>query len=107
MDNQKLEQVTRLKALADPNRLQILRVLARNENCDCDENCACHLLENANVSQPTLSHHMKILCDCGIVLGCKAGKWMHYRLNRDVINELTAFLDGLWNTNEGCLCKRR
>ena len=64
-------QVRLAKALADENRLRIL-LLLRGE-----EKCACKLLEELNVTQPTLSHHMKILCDSGIVEGRKDGKWMH------------------------------
>jgi ArsR family transcriptional regulator len=62
------------KALADPNRLQILDMLCKGELC------ACKILEKFNISQPTLSHHMKILCDCGIVDKRKAGKWMYYSI---------------------------
>ena len=49
----------------------------------CDENrvCACHLIEQLELSQPTLSHHMKILCDSGLVVGRKEGKWMHYSIS--------------------------
>lgn len=60
------------KALSDENRLRILKLL-----CD-GEKCACRLLEELDISQPTLSHHMKILCDCGLVKGRREGKWMHY-----------------------------
>lgn len=60
------------KALADENRLQILCLLQKGELC------ACHLLEELHISQPTLSHHMKLLCDSGIVDYRKEGKWMHY-----------------------------
>ena len=45
------------------------------------EKCACKLLEEINITQPTLSHHMKILCDSGIVVGRKEGKWMHYSIS--------------------------
>lgn len=62
------------KALGDENRVHILRLLRGGEKC------ACHLLEQLNISQPTLSHHMKILCDAGIVVGRKEGKWMHYQI---------------------------
>ncbi len=47
----------------------------------CGELCACEILEKFSITQPTLSHHMKILCDCGLVNGRKEGKWMHYSLN--------------------------
>ena len=62
------------KALGDENRIQILKLLRNGEKC------ACKLLDALNISQPTLSHHMKILCDAGIVSGRKEGKWMHYSI---------------------------
>ena len=99
------DQIALLKALADPKRLQIIRTLARNENCDCHEFCACRLLENLGISQPTLSHHMKILCDCGIATGRKEGKWTYYRLNRGVVDGFLQSLSEVVNTNEGCCCE--
>ena len=65
------------KALSDENRLQILCQLSRTEKC------ACVLLDTLNISQPTLSHHMRILVDAGLVVGRKEGKWMHYSLSKD------------------------
>ena len=53
------EMVVICKALSDENRLRILQMLRSGEKC------ACKLLEELNISQPTLSHHMKILCDSG------------------------------------------
>ena len=55
------------KALSDENRIRILKLHRGGEKC------ACKLLEELNISQPTLSHHMKILCDAGIVTGRKEG----------------------------------
>ncbi|MBS7002131.1 MAG: winged helix-turn-helix transcriptional regulator [Enterocloster clostridioformis] len=63
------------KAFCDENRLQILEMLRSGEKC------ACKLLEELQISQSTLSHHMKILCDAGIVQGRKEGKWVHYSLD--------------------------
>ena len=63
------------KALSDENRLRILKLLHSGEKC------ACHMLEELDISQPTLSHHMKILCDARIVNSRKEGKWVHYSLN--------------------------
>ena len=63
------------KAFCDENRIRILRLLSTGEKC------ACKLLEEINITQPTLSHHMKILCDSGIVIGRKEGKWMHYSIS--------------------------
>ena len=67
--------VSVFKALCDENRISILKLLRSGEKC------ACKLLDELNVTQPTLSHHMKILCDSGIVVGRKEGKWMHYSIS--------------------------
>ena len=79
------------KALCDENRVQIMKLLRSGEKC------ACKLLDELNISQPTLSHHMKILCDSGLVIGRKEGKWMHYSISgegakiaNDLLKELTA-----------------
>ena len=63
------------KALGDENRLRILKLLCGGEKC------ACVLLRDLRISQPTLSHHMKILCDSEIVTGRKEGRWMHYSIS--------------------------
>ncbi len=79
------------KAFCDENRIRIVKLLRTGEKC------ACKLLEEINVTQPTLSHHMKILCDSGIVVGRKEGKWMHYSISAegamvaaDCLKELTS-----------------
>ena len=51
------------------------------------EKCACKLLEEINVTQPTLSHHMKILCDSEIVVGRKEGKWTHYSISEKGVEQ--------------------
>ena len=63
------------KAFCDENRIRILKLLITGEKC------ACKLLEEIAITQPTLSHHMKILCDSGVVVGRKEGKWMHYSIS--------------------------
>ena len=92
-----LERKTALifKAFCDENRIRILKMLRNGEKC------ACKLLEELNVTQPTLSHHMKILCDSGIVTGRKEGKWMHYSISEDgvkaaadLLKELTTVAGG-------------
>lgn len=65
------------KAFCDENRLAILDMLRTGEKCACD------LLEELHVTQPTLSHHMKILCDAGVVQGRKDGKWVYYSISSD------------------------
>ena len=65
------------KAFCDENRIRILKLLLTGEKC------ACVLLENLHISQPTLSHHMKILCDSGVVSMRKEGKWAHYSISSE------------------------
>lgn len=77
------------KALSDANRLKIVKMLIKGEKC------ACKLLEEFQITQPTLSHHMKQLCDCGLVKARKAGRWMHYSLNEEVVTVLADFVTGL------------
>lgn len=74
------------KALGDSNRLRIVQMLSNGEKC------GCKLLEAFNITQPTLSHHMKILCECGLVNDRKEGKWHHYSINAVVWNELSTFI---------------
>ncbi|MDE1472111.1 ArsR/SmtB family transcription factor [Eubacterium limosum] len=88
------------KALSDSNRLQIVQILSDGEKC------GCKLLEQFNITQPTLSHHMKVLCDCGLVESRKEGKWSHYSLNCDTLNSFKDFVGGLSCCKEGgCSCK--
>ena len=77
------------KAFCDENRIKILQLLQGGDKC------ACKLLTEMNITQPTLSHHMKILCDSGIVKGRKEGKWMHYSISQDGIEEAQKYLDFL------------
>lgn len=63
------------KAFCDENRLQILEMLCSGEKC------ACKLLDELRIGQSTLSHHMKILCDSGVVQGRKDGKWVQYSID--------------------------
>ena len=77
------------KAFCDENRIRILNLLRGGEKC------ACRLLEEMSISQPTLSHHMKLLCDSGIVVGRKEGKWMHYRISVEGVQLAREYLDGL------------
>ena len=82
------------KAFCDENRIKILQLLKSGEKC------ACMLLEEMNITQPTLSHHMKILCDSGIVTGRKDGKWMHYSISKAGIKRAQEYLNSLQNEME-------
>ena len=80
------EYILILKALGDDIRFQIFEMLRQGSLC------ACKILEKLHITQPTLSHHMKILCDSGIVLAERDGKWVHYSLDCRKLNALIAFL---------------
>jgi len=92
------------KAFCDDTRLMVLELLQDGEKC------ACVLLEKVNVKQPTLSHHMKILVESGIVNARKEGKWMYYSINEEngrvallLLRDLvTVILDGCCLENEQC-----
>lgn len=75
------------KALGDSNRLQVVQMLAEGEKC------GCKLLEAFDITQPTLSHHMRILCECGLVKARKEGKWQHYSINREVWQSFSTFVE--------------
>ena len=77
------------KAFGDENRLMILEMLKGGEKR------ACSLLEELDISQPTLSHHMKILCDSGIVSPRRGGKWTHYSINESGSEEIVGLLKQL------------
>lgn len=72
----------RFKALADPTRVGIVNRLAGGECCVCDLNAAFDL------SQPTISHHLKLLRDAGLVTAARRGTWAYYRLEPDAVAEL-------------------
>lgn len=81
------EQISSIcKALGDSNRLAIMNRLEGGELC------ACRLLEAFQITQPTLSHHMKILGGAGLVSSRKDGKWTYYSLNRETLREFRASL---------------
>ena len=65
------------KAFCDENRLKILGLLRGGEKC------ACKLLEEMGIGQSTLSHHRRILCASGVVVGRREGKWVHYSISEE------------------------
>lgn len=83
------------KALSDPNRLKIVEMLSNGEKC------GCKLLEAFNITQPTLSHHMKILEESGLVKGKKQGKWIHYSLCCKTLKGFKAFIASLECRKDG------
>ena len=77
------------KAFCDENRLKILEQLRTGEKC------ACKLLDELHIKQPTLSHHMKLLCDADIVQGRKEGKWVHYSIDQEGAKRAQKILEQL------------
>ncbi len=79
-----------LAALADPARLAIMRQLASDGAV-----CACDFSSIAELSQPTVSHHLRVLREAGLVHGDRRGTWIWYRLDPTVAGRLTAIASGL------------
>lgn len=105
MSIQEYEKNARVfKAFCDENRLMILELLQSGEKC------ACRLLEDLNIGQSTLSHHMKILCDSGVVISRKEGKWTHYSISEEGSEYARRLLDEVTKINSrelDCSCKAR
>jgi ArsR family transcriptional regulator len=78
-----------LKALADPVRLRLVSMVAAHEN---SEACVCELTEPIGLSQPTISHHLKILVDAGIFTRDKRSIWNYYTLVPSTLGALAALL---------------
>ncbi len=88
-----------IKSLSDSSRLKIIDILS------CGEKCACDLLEQFNFTQPTLSHHMKVLMDCGLVKSRKDGLWSYYSLDNTNCSKLILYLMNLVTDKDECICK--
>jgi ArsR family transcriptional regulator len=78
-----------LKALADPVRLRLLSLIASHEG---GEACVCDLNEAFDLSQPTISHHLKVLHDCGLLDRDKRGVWVFYRARTEALAGLGALI---------------
>ncbi|MCQ2601644.1 MAG: metalloregulator ArsR/SmtB family transcription factor [Treponema sp.] len=77
------------KALGDVHRVQIVRLLTKGELC------ACKILEKFNITQPTLSHHMKILADCELVKSRKEATWTYYSINCEKFREFKSVIESM------------
>lgn len=82
------------KALCDEKRLYILELLREGERC------ACKLLEDMDICQSSLSYHMKILVESGIVEGRQEGKWTHYSISRKGSDNAIELLKQLTSAND-------
>ena len=101
-----MENAKVFKAFCDETRLMVLSLLQNGEKC------ACVLLERVTVSQPTLSHHMKILVDSGVVNARKEGKWTYYSISTSgsenaakLLQELTTVTIDETDTSNARCCK--
>ena len=97
------------KALGDENRLAIARSLGER-----GEVCACELLDGLGIKQSTLSHHMKVLCACGLVRCRKEGRWCYYSIDPDSAEAVSALFQSLASSRQRersseirCECRQR
>jgi ArsR family transcriptional regulator len=81
-----------LKALSDPTRLQLLELVAAHVGQTA---CICDLTASLHVTQPTVSHHMRLLVEAGLVTRQQRGKWVHYRVRTAELRRLGASVSGL------------
>lgn len=89
------ELAVTLRALADPTRLKIFKMLLDKEMC------VCEIVERLNVSQPLVSHHLRELRIAGLVLDRREGNWVHYRLHAEAIGDLEKTIDELFSRVAG------
>lgn len=93
------EYVPLFKALTDETRLKIIDMLSNGEMC------ACEILQSFNITQPTLSYHMKTLCDSGIVIGRREGAWMYYCLVDGRLDNACEFLSAIGHKGNASICE--
>jgi len=89
--------VNALKAIGDPTRLKILRILKQRGRCSIGKPvgmCACDIEEQVKLSQPTVSHHMAVLTKAGLVRAEKQGLWRWYQRNEKSLKELAETIKG-------------
>ena len=87
-----------LKAISDPKRLRIVDMLS------CGELCACKILEAFHITQPTLSHDMKVLIEAKIVNDRREGKNIYYSLNKETLAVFEQTMHGILTEKADCIC---
>ena len=87
------------KALGDPQRAQIVDMIS------CGEICACRIQTALDMAQATLSHHMRILCESGIVVARYEGKWTYYSLNSSAVDSEIQFIRSITEKKDFCICR--
>lgn len=81
------------KALGDETRLEIILMLTGKELCVCD------IMDAFNISQPAISHHLKVLKQAGILVDSREGKWIYYSLNLETVKHIEVFLQQVGSHN--------
>ena len=89
-----------LKAMSDPKRLRIVDMLS------CGELCACEILEEFHITQPTLSHDMRVLVDAGIVTDRREGKNIYYKLDKEALDRMHQTLGRVFEDKPDCICHK-
>ena len=87
-----------LKAISDPKRLKIVDMLS------CGELCACKILEEFHITQPTLSHDMRVLIEAKVVTDRREGKNIYYSLNKEYLDAFHQTLGQIFSCKENCIC---
>ena len=82
---------TAFKAIAEPGRLRLLSFIAGQPGAEA---CVCHLVQPLGLAQPTVSHHLKVLAEAGLVRGERRGRWVWYSVVRDRLGDLRGVLTG-------------
>ena len=101
MEQVYIDTAKMLKAMSDPKRLRIVDMLS------CGEMCACVILESFHITQPTLSHDMKLLVEAGIVKDRREGKNIYYSLNRENLSKMHKTLGRMFVDKPDCICHRK
>ena len=98
MESIYLDTAKVLKAISDPKRLRIVDMLS------CGELCACKILEAFHITQPTLSHDMKVLLEAGVVKDRREGKNIYYALDRENLADFEHTLQTILKPKANCIC---
>jgi ArsR family transcriptional regulator len=85
------ELAVRLKALADPARLRLMSLIASHVGAEA---CVCDVSVGLDLSQPTISHHLKVLRTAGLLTAERRGSWVYYRVVSDALQQLSLVLGG-------------
>lgn len=100
MEIKYIENAKILKALSDPKRLKIIDMLS------CGELCACKIQEEFNITQPTLSHDMRVLKEAGLTNERREGQRILYSLNTDLLKKLQSSLTDIFEPSDDCICHK-